>query len=275
MPSITDNETKVSYATRTVLLYLVTVFLAGRVTVNCQLTFGIFCTYQLWNLIWIDILRKSENIYSVRIETAVIPDWIQLSLPTKEPLKIRKNRVVTSISELSGIRGTQMMVALRLMSALIGIIVTVAIQADLHHRGALFLDIKSSEDWTPVFLFLAVIGQFFTGYFELNLVDALHTKMHYIGVMLMSVGAFCVCFALCWGTISIALISLYHVMFFYWCWFCAKCPKRSDDIKVVTWNSKMCIGIELAMFQVYNLMIMTTVYSFGANEGNLFASPFL
>lgn len=275
MSSATDNDLKVSYATRTFFLYLLTVFLAGRVTVNCQITFGIFCTYELWNLVWIKILTQSENIYSVRVETSIIPDWIPLSIPKTEALKIRKDRVVTSISELSGIRGTHMMIALRIMSALISTLCTLAIQADLHHRGALFFKIKTSEDLVPVFLFMSTMGQFFVGHFELNNVDKLHTMFHYIGVLLMSAGVFSVGFALRWSAIAKVLLSTYYGIFIGWTWFCAKCPKRSNDIRVVSWNSKMCIGIELLMFQVYNIAILCTVYSFGANEGNLFASPFL
>lgn len=275
MSSATDNDFKAAYAIRTFFLYLLVAFLAGRVTVNCQITFGIFCTYQLWNLLWIKILTQSENIYSIRVETSIIPDWIPLSIPKSEALKIRKDRVVTSISELSGIRGTHMMIALRIMSALISTFCTIAIQADLHHRSALFLNIKTSEDLVPVFLFMATIGQFFVGHFELNHVDKFHTTFHYIGVLLMSAGMFSVGFALRWSAFSKIILSTYYVIFIGWTWFCAKCPKKSNDIRVVTWNSKMCIGIELLMFQVYNIAIMSTVYSFGANEGNLFASPFL
>lgn len=71
-----------------------------------------------------------------------------------------------------------MMIALRIMTALISTFCAIAIQADLHHRGALFFNINTSEDLIPVFLFMSTMGQFFVGHFELNNVDKLHTMFH-------------------------------------------------------------------------------------------------
>merc|ERR1719330_1589704 len=136
------------------------------------------------------------------------------------------------------------MIALRVMTSLTCTFSVIAIQADLHHRGAVFLDMKSNEDVALVLLFAAAMGKFITGHFELNGIDKLHTKFHYIGVMTMSVGTLCVGFVLHWSFLSIVLLSLYFGLFIGWQIFCSKCVKKSDDIRIVTWNSKMCIGIE-------------------------------
>ena len=274
--SNTDNNFKVGYAVSTVIIYALVAVLAGRVTVNFQLALGIFYSYNLWAIFWVKILIQSENLYSVSVTTTTLPDWINVSLPSIDGgVQIRKNRVVTSISELSGIRGAHMMVALRVMSALTCILNIVAIQNDLHYRGTVFLSIKSSDDMVPIFLFIAAIGQFLSGHFELNNVDKTHTIGHYLGVLGISIGCFGVGFALHWNFLSISLITAYYGICAVWVAYCAKCPKKSDDIRVVTRTSKMCVGIELVMFTVYNLILVTMVYASGPNEGNPFASPFL
>ena len=106
MKAETDNRIKIVYAISVCILYFIVAILAGRVTKNFQIAFGIFCTYWLWSLFWTKLLLTSEAIYSVKVVTKVLPNWLGVSLPSeKDSVKIRKDRVVTSISELSGIRG--------------------------------------------------------------------------------------------------------------------------------------------------------------------------
>jgi len=274
--SKTDNEIKISYAIKVCISYLIVAVLAGRVTSNFQISFGITCAYQFWNLLWIKILVQSKNIYSVKVLTEVLPDWIPVSLPSeKETLKIRKDRVVTSISELSGIRGGHMMVALRVMSSITCVLTFMAIQDDLHHRNTNFFSIKSSEDMVPICLYIAAMGKFMTGHFELNLMDGVHTAGHYTGVMGITLGTLGVGFCLKWNWLSILLLTAYFGLLIIWSVYSAMCPKKSDDMRVVNRTSKICIGIELAMFNVYSIILAVTCYASGRNEGNFFVSPFL
>ena len=274
--SKTDNEIKIAYAIKVCIAYLGTAVLSGYVTSNFQIAFGIMCAYQFWNLLWIKILIQSKNIYSVKVLTEVMPDWIPVSLPAdKETLKIRKDRVVTSISELSGIRGGHMMLALRVMTAITCVLTFKAIQDDLHHRNTRFFSIQSGDDMVPICLYVAAMGKFMTGHFELNLMDSLHTTGHYIGVMGISVGTLGIGFCLRWSWLSILLLVAYFGLAIIWSTYCGQCTKKSNDIRVVTRTSKICIGIELAMFNVYNIILAVTCYASGKNEGNPFASPFL
>eukprot|EP00957_Ditylum_brightwellii_P030109 2279020-Ditylum_brightwellii.AAC.1 len=135
-----------------------------------------------------------------------------------------------------------MMIALRVMTATINMVLLLAIQADLHHRSATFFDIQSGADMVPVCLLITAIGFFLTGHFELNMIDTIHSLGHYLGVLGIFIG-------------SVA--------------------KKSNDIRIVTRNSKWCIGIELLMFQVTNTILVLTVYASGKNEGNIWAPPFL
>lgn len=271
--SETDNDFKRQYAVSTVSLYIFVAVFAGRVTLNAQLAMGVFIIYQLWGLFWIKLILFSPNIYSIKIPTMIIDDWIPFSIPKAENIKIRKDRVVSSISALSGIRGAHMMVALRVMTATISILVLVAVQADLHHRGAVFGSVQSQQDMVPICLVINAIGMFCVGHFELNMLDDFHTKGHFLGVGLIFVGSLAIGFCMRWNILSVVLIALEFGICTFWVSYEARCVKKSDDISVVTRNSKMCIGIELVMFYVTNAILTSTVYACGANEGNIFASP--
>ena len=204
--SRTDNAIKIAYAIKVCIAYLIVAVLAGRVTSNFQIAFGITCAFQFWSLLWIKILVQSKNIYSVKVMTELLPDWIPVSLPAdKDTLKIRKDKVVTSISELSGIRGGHMMVALRVMSSITCVLTFMAIQDDLHHRNTNFFRIKSSEDMVPICLYIAAMGKFMTGHFELNLMDGVHcsTGHRYTGVMGISLGT-------TWGWILSEMELAFH-----------------------------------------------------------------
>lgn len=273
MAASTDNDFKVSYAFQTVTIYLFVAILAGRVTTNTQLATGIFIIYQMWGLFWIQILVKSPNIYSIQVPTMLLHDWVQISLPSTDALKIRKDKVVTSISELSGIRGAHMMVALRVMTATINMLILLAIQADLHYRNAVFGVIRSQADLVPIFLLILAVGFFLTGHFELNKIDMIHTNGHFLGVSLIFLGTLAIGFNLRWNLLSLTLICLEFGLCIYWTSYEAKCIKKSDDMALVTRNSKICIGLELFMFYVTNTILVITIYSSGANEGNIFASP--
>lgn len=86
---------------------------------------------------------------------------------------------------------------------------------------------------------------------------------------------FSIGFVFNWSKVSVTLIALQFGICAYWTYYCESIEKKSDDIDVVTHRSKMCIGIELAMFYVTNAILVSTVYASGANEGNLWVSPFL
>lgn len=271
----TDNNLKASYALQVLTSYLIVAVLAGRVTTNCQLALGVFIVYQLWGLIWIKILMFSPNIYSIKIPTTILDDWVQLSLPSTDSMKVRKDRVVTSISELSGIRGTHMMVALRIMTATMNILILFAIQVDLHHRNSVFLRVESGADMVPICLFIMACGFFCVGHFELNMMDKFHTMGHFLGVSGIFIGATSIGFLMKWNALSTILVALQFGLGFFWFAYIGKVKKRSDDLKVVTRNSKMCIGIELVMFYVTNVILVLVVYSLGPNEGNFMVTPFL
>lgn len=257
-----DNNFKKAYAIKVVFAYLLIGLLAGHVTINFQLAMGINIIYNLWGALWIKILYQSPNIYSIRVPTTIIDDWIHISLPSTDALKVRKDKIVTSISELSGIRGTQMMIALRVMTATINMLILIAIQADLHHRQATLFSIQSGADMVPVCLLILAIGFFLTGHFELNMMDGFHAQGHFTGVFLIFVGCLSLGFALQWNLLSISLIALEFGVLASWILCVMKAPRKSNDIKVVTKYSKMCIGIELAIFYFTNanLVLMVCVF---------------
>jgi len=168
-----------------------------------------------------------------------------------------------------------MMVALRAMSGITSTLTFCAIQNDLHYRGTTFLNIKSGEDLVPIFMFIAAIGKYMTGHFELNLMDKVHTMGHYIGVTGISSGTLMVGFCLKWNTLSKVLLTGYFGSAFIFMYYLGTCTKKSKDLKVVTRTSKICLGIELTMFIFYNAILVVTCYASGPNEGNVFASPWL
>ena len=275
MVSEADTRVKLSYALKTVSAYTFLAIMSGQVSRNFSLAMGIVFTFQFWNLIWIKLLRNTESIYSVKVPTTTIPDWIQLSIPSGSELKIRKDKVVTSISELSGIRGTHLMIALRVMTAVINSLIIVVIQSDLHHRKSKFFQIDNSKDYVPICLFIELVGFFCVGHFELNLIDGAHTTFHFLGVTLIFIGSLSCGFVFDWNLFSIVMTTLHFGLAVYWTNMTEKCIKKSDDIKEVSRISKRCIGTELVMFNVTNLMLVATVYASGANEGHFFVSPFL
>lgn len=272
---VTDGAYKASYAAKAVLTVVGIALAAGHVTVNFQLAFGIFVTFQYWGLLWLKILRDSPGVYSVKVPTMLLDDWIPLSLPGNDGIKFRRDRVVTSISELSGIRGTQMMLSLRVMTSAIMMLVCVAIQQDLHHRGSTLLRLEGREDKVPVFMLVETIGFFLTGHFELNNVDDFHTKGHYLGVLGIFAGSLSLGFVLNWNAVSILLLSLEFALLVIWIWYTESVEKMSDDVAVVTRRSKICIGVELLIFYFTNFMLTVAVYASGKNEGNFWVSPFL
>lgn len=270
-----DTKFKIDYAFQTVSFIIFVSLLAGFITTNAQLALGILIPYQLWNFFWVKILIQSPNIYSVKVPTMILQDWVQLSIPSTDGIKIRKDKVVTSISELSGIRGAHMMVALRVMTATLNMIVLVAIQQDLHHRNTYLFNIQSSEDMIPISMLVMTIGFFLTGHFELNLMDKTHALGHYLGVSCIFLGSTCVGFVLKWNTMSMILIALEFVVCALWITYCEKIGKKSQDIKEVTRRSKICIGIELGIFFITNVILTISIYAGGKNSGNLWVSPFL
>ena len=167
------------------------------------------------------------------------------------------------------------MVALRVISSIAAVLTFCAIQNDLHYRGTVFLNIQSGEDMVPIFMFIAAIGKFLTGHFELNLMDQLHTMGHYIGVMGISAGTLMIGFCLKWNMLSKMLLGGYFGIFVIYMSYTIVCPKKSDDLKVVTKTSKICLALELAMFNVYNVILVITYYASGQNQGNFFTSPWL
>jgi len=270
-----DSGFKVRYALRTVFIILAVALMAGHVTSNFQYAFGIFIAFHSWSLLWIKILARSPNIYAIRVPTMFLDDWIPLSLPSNDDVSIKKDRVVASISEISGIRGAHPMIALRIMTVCLNMILLASIQADMHHRGSTLLSFKTREDLVPVLMTIQCIGQFLLGHFELNLVDSAHATGHYMGVVLLLIGSCNVGLTLNWNAASIFLIALEYGLCVLWFWYCGSIEMRSSDIKVVTYRSKMCIGIELVMFIVTNTLLVVSVYASGQNEGNFWVSPFL
>mmetsp|Transcript_15444 Transcript_15444/g.21510 ORF Transcript_15444/g.21510 Transcript_15444/m.21510 type:complete len:170 (+) Transcript_15444:239-748(+) len=168
-----------------------------------------------------------------------------------------------------------MMVAMRVMTSVINALVLVAIQTDLHYRNAIFLNVKSGADMVPVCMLLHCLGSFLCGHFELNMMDKFHANGHYFGVLLIFMGSLGMGFVTHWSLLSILMITIEFGLCFAWIWCCIKVEKKSNDISVVTRNSKLCVGIELLVFQATNLILICTVYSSGPNKGEFWVSPFI
>lgn len=273
--SATDRSFKKSYAIITILAYTLIAFMSSRITINFQLAMGIFLTYNYWNLFWLKVLFLSPNMYNVKVPTGMIEDWIQLSIPYGA-IQLKKDRIVTSISQLSGIRGTHMMVALRVMSAVINALFLVAIHVDLHYRNAemCLFTCQTNADYVPLFMYIFCIGEFLTGHFELNLKDSFHTTMHYFGVLGIFTGSLMIGFVSNWSYFSIGMIASEYASCWYWFHICGKVSHKSKDLAEVTKNSKKCVGSELLVFFLTNTITVFTVNGIGPNEGNIWASPF-
>merc|ERR1712038_479790 len=271
----TDQRFKLDYARYTIFAYTLTVFASSRITLNFQLVLGILFTYQFWNLFWIKLLLFSPNMYKIKQTTGIVEDWIQVSI-THGPLQLKKDRIVSSISELSGIRGTHMMVALRIMTALINMLLLVAIHMDLDYRKAhlCVLSCTTQADYVPLFMYIFCVGNFLAGHFELNMTDSVHTKMHYLGVLGIFVGSLMIGFVSNWSTLSIVLLGLEYGSCAVWFYICANVSHKSKDLAEVTRNSKKCVGFELLVFQFTNFILLATIHACGPNEGNILSSPF-
>lgn len=272
----TDNGFKTKYAIQAVVSSLIIVSVAGRVSVNFLLAMGICLAFQLWNFFFVNILILSPNIYDVRAPTAIVSDWIQLSIPsTVHSVELRKDRVVTSISELAGVRGSHIMIVTRVLTAILTTIILSVIQQDLHHRKTMFLNIQSGTDLVPVCMLTMALGLFFTSHFELNKMDWYHTKGHYLGLSGIFLGSFSLGFVTQWSTLSIGLIITEFTLCAIWVTCVIMVPKKSDNLNKVSRISKLCIGIEVTMLHVTSIILMLTVYGNGANEGNIWSSPYI
>mmetsp|Transcript_6670 Transcript_6670/g.14568 ORF Transcript_6670/g.14568 Transcript_6670/m.14568 type:complete len:355 (+) Transcript_6670:45-1109(+) len=272
----TDNWFKLRYAAGAITSYILATVAACKLTTEAFLATGVFVVFQLFTIIWVRVLMTAPNIYSVKIPTTTLPDWVQVSLPdTSTPARVGRDQVVSSISELSGVRGTPLMVALRVVTALKSILGLVAIQNDIASRGRTSLfPIKTSADMVPLCFLCSAIGAFLIGHFELNLSDGLHTAGHYTGVLFIFFGSLGFGFLTQWSVLSRTMIGLEVVLAFIWDQICSRVQLTSDDIKRVTLNSKLCIGSELVLFVVMNLVLAMTMYASGANKGKLAVSPF-
>ena len=169
-----------------------------------------------------------------------------------------------------------MMVALRIMSAVINSLLLVAIHVDMNYRQAqlCLFSCQTNADYVPLCMYIFCVGNFLTGHFELNLKDNLHTSMHYVGVMGIFVGTLMIGFVSNWSTVSMVLIGLEYSICGYWSYVVATVPHKSKDLEEVTKNSKKCVGWELLIFQMTNIILILTVHACGPNEGNFLASPF-
>ena len=155
--SKTDSDLKTKYALGATVVYLSIALASGYCTMNFILAASYFAVYNLFLSLWVRILLYSPNIYSIRVPTAMIDDWIPLSIP-HDKLSAKKDRVVTSISELSGIRGSYMMIAIRSSTAMGGVITGLAACLDIASRDAKFLLIQSGQDMVPVMMIMSAIG---------------------------------------------------------------------------------------------------------------------
>jgi len=169
-----------------------------------------------------------------------------------------------------------MMIALRIMSALINALLLVAIHIDLQYRKThvCLLSCQTQEDYVPLCMYIFSVGNFLAGHFELNLKDSVHTAMHYVGVMGIFVGSLMIGFVSNWSTVSIILIGMEYTICAYWFHVVATVKHKSKDLEEVTKNSKKCVAWELLIFQMTNLILILTVHACGPNEGNFMASPF-
>lgn len=168
-----------------------------------------------------------------------------------------------------------MMILLRISSAAGAMVLLTGITIDLHHRKRQFLDIESGADMVPVCLLIQTLGLFYTGHFELNLHDGVHTFGHFVGVAGIMIGSSGIGFVLEWDILSKTLVGLEVTAGITYAVYSASCVKKSDDIRVVTRTSKICIAIELVMFVITISIAVLCLYASGENEGNLYASPFL
>jgi len=267
--SKTDLTFKKVYSYYALCSYILSGLLAGGVSMNFNLAFSVFTVYWGWSIAWKWVVLKSPNIYSIRVPTAVLDDWIPLSVPTG--IELRKDRVVTSISEASGIRGCQLMPMLRIMTALTCALTMAAIHQDLLYRQSRIYIISSYADMVPVCMLSYIIGSFLTGHYELNKMERFHTMMHFIGVGTLSLSSLMIGFVTNWSMFSIVLVTSYYTLLVYYMQFSETVKTRSSDLSQVSSISKKCIVIENIVFDLFNIILVLTINGSGANEGNIFA----
>jgi len=112
----------------------------------------------------------------------------------------------------------------------------------------------------PVCFLLTVVGFFLIGYFELNKVDDLHTLCHYIGVVGILLGSFSIGFVLNWRILASSLLAIQFSICVGWFLICQKMEMISTNPNVITRNSKICIGIEVAMLFVIDMIGALSTY---------------
>lgn len=97
--------------------------------------------------------------------------------------------------------------------------------------------------------------------------------MHYAGAAFLLFGSVALCFMDNFSSISVSLFIVESLLAAAYFVASELVPKRSEDIKVVTRSSRICIIIELSTFVFTGIILGLTMNGSGRNGGNVWSSP--
>jgi hypothetical protein len=224
-------------------------------SIGCAIFFGM----------WAFVLLTSKHLYRVRVHHVRItePSWLPFAVPTAHTKCHRQP--VFSVSELAAVRVTILNELMHAVSAFISITAFIfmcsAWQNIPHIRP---FRAGSGTETTLLFGMATCIGFPLLTVFELSPVDAFFRTAHMVGVFLMLIGTFAFPVVVGWTTLSIVLLVSEYIVASIWMIFMYKLPQESDDIKVVSRVSYMCVWTELLMFFLNAMIVILTVESFNA-----------
>lgn len=265
-----SNGSKGSYAGYVIGTYLTLALIGGTVSMNFMLSFGIFLSYHSWSCLWKWILLVSPNIYSVHVPASAVADWIPVPVPLG--VELRRDRVVTSIAEISALRGSYMSVAFKVSNAVNSALAMIALHSDLHYRNRKFYQIRTGADLVPVCMLLFVVGTFLTEHFGDNKMDRYQTKMHTYGSYTLFASSLMIGFVTGWSVFALILIALFFGLAIYRIHWAERAEQNvSTDLATITMLSKKCIGNELLMYDAFFTILILTVNGSGANQGNIWS----
>lgn len=248
--------------------YVALGLIGGSISVNFMLSFSIFLTYCSWRYIFRRTVLKSPKIYSIKIATSVVADWIPISVPVG--VQLRRDQLLTSISEVSAIRGSYLYVSMRVMIAISSALAMVSVHLDLRHRGRKMYHMWNRFDFVPICIMMFIFGSFFMNHFDPNKQDRYQSKMHLYGVYILSLSSLMIGFVTEWSTFSRLLIfSYFGVCAYKKYWIGLAKENVSTNLNTITMLSKKCLVLDLIMFDIFATILILTVNGSGGNEGNI------
>ncbi len=266
----TDRAFKILYGIYATVAYSVVAYSTSKVTLNFLITLATFLVALPWFAMWTHLLAFSPSLYQIQIPCACIDGWTSFSAP--QTIELYETHTSISISVLSGVRGTQLFDLMTRTSALVAMLLLIAIHQDLNYRNAQLFVVNSNADMVPICFMMGILGAFNIGFFELTKYDRLHSFLHYAAVGPLLFSSLGIGFITNWSPLAICLTVIETLIATTYFIVCELVPKRHGDIKVVTRSSKICIGIELTSFAVTGIMLLLTINGSGPNQGNIWAS---